>query len=61
VVAGLYAPLRLYLYENKDGAACFKYDRPSSFFGQLGDPRIVEVGEELDVELGTVLENVAGY
>jgi hypothetical protein len=61
LVAGLYAPLRVYLYENQDGTACFEYDRPSSLFEQFDDPRITEVGHELDAELDAVLESSAGY
>jgi hypothetical protein len=61
LVAGLYAPLRAYLYENKDGIACFEYDLPSSLFSQFGDPRIAEVGLELDLELESALESSAGY
>ena len=30
--AGLYAPLRVLLYENEHGATCVEYDKPSSLF-----------------------------
>jgi uncharacterized protein (DUF302 family) len=31
--AGLYAPLRVLIYENERGKTCVEYDKPSSFFG----------------------------
>ena len=49
--AGLYAPLRVLLYENDEGKACVEYDRPSSLFAQFGDDRIAEVGSSLDQKL----------
>jgi uncharacterized protein (DUF302 family) len=59
LAAGLYAPLRVILYEDKDGHAIFEYDLPSSLFGQFGDDRITSVGLELDAELETALAAVA--
>jgi len=53
--AGLYAPLRILLYENEAGRAVFEYDRPSSLFGQFGDERVTAVGRELDTSLESVL------
>jgi len=46
--AALYAPLRVALYENRQGQGVFEYDRPSSLFGQFGDERVTKVGIELD-------------
>jgi uncharacterized protein (DUF302 family) len=48
LAAGLYAPLRIMLYENKAGSATFEYDRPSTLFGQHGDERVTAVAKELD-------------
>jgi uncharacterized protein (DUF302 family) len=48
VRAGLYAPLRVLIYENPDGKACVEYDRPSSLFGQFGNPKVSEVAATLD-------------
>jgi uncharacterized protein (DUF302 family) len=48
LAAGLYAPLRLLVYEGKDGKTCLEYDRPSSLFGQFHDDRIAEVAAMLD-------------
>lgn len=60
LAAGLYAPLRVMLYEDKSGKAIFEYDLPSSLFGQFGDERITQVGRELDAELETALQAASG-
>jgi uncharacterized protein (DUF302 family) len=57
--AGLYAPLRVMLYEDETGGSIFEYDRPSSLFGQFGDERVTEVGRYLDAALERVLRNAA--
>jgi uncharacterized protein (DUF302 family) len=51
IAASLYAPLRVLLYENEEGASCIEYDRPSSIFGQFGDDRIGQVAASLDRKL----------
>ncbi|MGA3036981.1 MAG: DUF302 domain-containing protein [Vulcanimicrobiaceae bacterium] len=58
--AGLYAPLRVLLYEGDSGGSCIEYDLPSSLFGQFGDDRVTEVGHALDVALGRALSAAAG-
>jgi hypothetical protein len=55
LAAGLYAPLRVILYENGRGRAVFEYDLPSSLFGQFGDARVTAIGFELDEELEAAL------
>lgn len=57
--AALYAPLRVVLYENADGGATFEYDKPSTLFGQFGDPNIDKVARELDTELSSALRRAA--
>lgn len=57
--AALYAPLRVVLFEDEQGRGIFEYDRPSSFFGQFGDERVIEVGRYLDTALAAVLQNAA--
>jgi hypothetical protein len=59
LAAGLYAPLRVILYED-EGQAIFEYDLPSSFIGQFGDDRVTSVGLELDEELEATLLAAAG-
>lgn len=48
VAAGLYAPLRLLVYEDEQGSTCLEYDQPSSLFGQFNDDRITSVANQLD-------------
>ena len=49
--AGLYAPLRVLLYEDERGRTCLVYDKPSSLFGQFNDDRIAPVAAMLDRKL----------
>jgi uncharacterized protein (DUF302 family) len=60
LAAGLYAPLRVMLYENEAGTATIEYDRPSTLFSQYGDDRVTAVARELDREIYNVLINAAG-
>jgi uncharacterized protein (DUF302 family) len=59
LAAGLYAPLRVMLYENKSGSATFEYDRPSTLFGQYGDERVTEVAKDLDQKIYDTLIKAA--
>jgi uncharacterized protein (DUF302 family) len=49
--AGLYAPLRVLIYEDEEGKTCVEYDRPSSLFGQFGDDPIRPTAAMLDRKL----------
>jgi uncharacterized protein (DUF302 family) len=49
--AGLYAPLRVLVYENEHGKTCVEYDRPSSLFGQFGNAKVTDVATMLDRKL----------
>ena len=51
LAAGLYAPLRIMLYENEAGTATFEYDRPSDLFGQFDDERVTRVARHLDQQI----------
>ena len=53
--AGLYAPLRVFLYEDENGKSVVEYDKPSSLFGQFGDESVFEVARGLDVALERAL------
>lgn len=55
--AGLYAPLRVLVYENKEGIVVVEYDLPSSLFGQLNNEKINNVALSLDQKLLTLLQN----
>jgi hypothetical protein len=52
----LYAPLRIAIYESTEGTIHLSVDQPSSRFGSFGDPRISEVGSQLDVILRALLQ-----
>jgi uncharacterized protein (DUF302 family) len=49
--AGLYAPLRVLIYENEHGKTCVEYDKPSSLFGQFGNAKVTEAATMLDRKL----------
>lgn len=51
IAAGLYAPLRVLIYEDDQGKTHLEYDKPSSLFGQFGDGKIVSVANTLDHKL----------
>jgi uncharacterized protein (DUF302 family) len=51
LAAGLYAPLRVLVYEDDRGSTCLEYDKPSSLFGQFNHDRITSVASELDRKL----------
>jgi len=59
LAAGLYAPLRVILYEDQEGGSAFEYDRPSSLFGQFGDQKVDDVARGLDVALERAIRNAA--
>jgi uncharacterized protein (DUF302 family) len=53
--AALYAPLRVLVYERKEGQTMIEYDQPSSQFGQFGRTDVTEVARSLDMKLERVL------
>jgi uncharacterized protein (DUF302 family) len=55
LAAGLYAPLRVLLYESENGGSIFEYDQPSSLFGQFGDQQVLLVARGLDAALERAL------
>lgn len=59
LAAGLYAPLRIVLYENGTGTSTFEYDRPSTLFGQYGNEDVTAVARELDRKIHDALINAA--
>jgi uncharacterized protein (DUF302 family) len=54
--AGFYVPVRIGVYEDKQGKAWVQYDRPSASLGLSHDPRIDEVGRLLDDKLARLAE-----
>jgi hypothetical protein len=59
LAAGLYAPLRVILYENEKGGSTFEYDQPSSLFGQFDDEQVFAVARGLDAALEHALRQAA--
>lgn len=59
ISAGLYAPIRVLLREDRNGVVAFEYDRPASVFGQFGDERVDTVARQLDKDLQSSLEATA--
>ena len=49
--AGLYIPLRVFVYEGKDGKAYLSYDKPSSLLGPLNNQDINMTAGMLDQKL----------
>jgi uncharacterized protein (DUF302 family) len=58
VRAGLYAPLRLFVYEADGGSTRIEYDQPSSLFGQFHNPEITAVARSLDAKLASLVHKV---
>jgi uncharacterized protein (DUF302 family) len=56
--AGLYAPLRLFVYEADDGSTHIEYDQPSSLFGQFDNPEVTAVARSLDAKLASLINKV---
>ncbi len=54
--AGLYAPLRMFVYEAEDHSTQVEYDQPSSLFGQFNDPEVTAVARSLDMKLANVIK-----
>ncbi len=59
LAAGLYAPLRVVLYENASGGSTFEYDLPSTQFGQFENPDVTAIGIGLDAEILKALSAAA--
>ncbi len=57
--AGLYAPLRMVVYENASGGTTFEYDKPSTMFGQFHDPEITKMGKSLDDRIFNLIRGVS--
>jgi len=57
--AGLYAPLTIFVYEAAPDTVRVEYDRPSSLFGQFGDPAVTEVAVGLDAKLSALIAKAA--
>lgn len=50
--AGLYIPLRVFVYADAAGKTVVSYDKPSSLLGQFKNDKVKMVGEMLDKNIG---------
>ncbi len=55
VGAGLYAPIRVLIFEADDGTTCIEYDRPSSVFGQFGNANVDRTAAALDQKFEAIV------
>ena len=58
LAAGLYAPIRVVLYESEGGGSVIEYDKPSSLFANLRSKEIDVVAARLDEQLQSVFKDV---
>jgi uncharacterized protein (DUF302 family) len=56
--AGLYMPLRVYVYEDKDGKTYVSYDKPSSLLAQFDNQEINQTAAMLDQKLDGLVHMV---
>jgi uncharacterized protein (DUF302 family) len=54
--AGLYAPLRMLVYEAGDHSVHVEFDLPSSLFGQFNDPEVTAIARSLDTKLTNLIK-----
>ena len=62
--AGLYAPLRMFVYETDNQSTRIDFDQPSSLFGQFNNPNVTTVAQSLDKKLVNLIqeaESLAKY
>lgn len=57
--AGLYLPVRVYIYEGQDGKTYLSYDKPSGVLKQFNNPGIDQVANMLDQKLDMLTHMVA--
>ncbi len=60
LAAGLYAPLRVLIFEDEHGVTRIEYDLPSSQLLQFHDERIMKTGLELDRKLAALVQAAGG-
>jgi uncharacterized protein (DUF302 family) len=60
IAAGLYAPIRVILYEGPRGNAVFEYDQPSTTFSVIGNASVTKIAKALDGKLRGVLLEASG-
>jgi uncharacterized protein (DUF302 family) len=56
--AGLYAPLRMFVFEADNQSTRIEFDQPSSLFGQFDNPEVTAVARSLDTKLANLIKKV---
>jgi uncharacterized protein (DUF302 family) len=56
--AGLYLPLRVYVYNSKDGKTYVSYDKPSALLDQFNNPEVNKTAAMLDQKLAGLVQMV---
>jgi uncharacterized protein (DUF302 family) len=56
---GLYVPLRVFVYEDKDGKTYVTYDKPSELLAPLNNQEIDQTAQMLDHKLDSLVQMVA--
>ena len=59
--AGLYAPLRVLVYETYDQSTRIDFDQPSSLFGQFNNPNVTTVAQSLDKKLVNLIQKASHW
>lgn len=54
--AGLYAPLRVLIYEADNHSTRVEFDQPSSLFGQFRDPDVTATAKDFDTRLSNFIQ-----
>jgi hypothetical protein len=60
LAAGLNVPVRVYIYESKDGKTRLAYHEPSSLMSVYGNEEVTEACKALDAKLATLAAQVTG-
>ncbi len=55
---GLYVPLRVFVYEDKDGKTYVSYDKPSQLLAQFNNSEISQTAAMLDQKLQSLVQMV---
>ena len=55
---GLYVPLRVFVYDDKDGKTFVTYDRPSDLLGRFNNQEIDQTAQMLDHKLESLVHMV---
>lgn len=60
IPAGIEAPLRIYVTENKNGTSAITYRTPSAVFSPYGNDKLNALARELDPILAKIVSEAAG-